>query len=69
MHIDRRLAGPLHQPTEPVLTLFHSARLTMNRAFIAWLNTHPDAADIDLEVHGSTAILHQLASLARGGSL
>ena len=68
MHIDRRLAGPYRQPTDPALTLFRSARLTMNRAFIAWLNTQPDAADIDLEVDGSTAVLHQLASLARGDS-
>jgi hypothetical protein len=68
MHIDRRLAGPHRQPIEPALRLFHSARLTMNHAFVAWLNTRPDAADIDLEVHGSTAVLHQLANLARGDS-
>ena len=68
MHLDRRLAGPHRQPTEPALTQFHSSRLTMNRAFIAWLNTRPNAADIDLEVDGSTAVLYQLVSLAPRGT-
>jgi hypothetical protein len=65
-HIDRRLSGPRRQP-DPELALFHAARRASHLAFVQWLATNPDVADIDLEVDGSAAILRQLASFARSG--
>jgi hypothetical protein len=49
------------------LALFHAARRATHLAFVQWLATNPDVADIVLEVDGSAAILRQLASFARSG--
>jgi hypothetical protein len=64
-HVDRRLAGPPHQP-EPELALFYAARHTAVLALMGWLNTQPTAEDVTIEVHGTTEIFRQLAQLARG---
>jgi hypothetical protein len=64
MHIDRRLAGPPHQP-DPALTLFHATRQAAALALMGWLNTRPDAEDVTIEIHGTTEIFRQLAALAR----
>jgi hypothetical protein len=64
MHIDRRLAGPHHQP-EPALTLFHATRQAAALALMGWLNTKPDPEDVTLEIHGTIEVFRQLARLAR----
>jgi hypothetical protein len=66
-HVDRRLAGPPHQP-EPELALFQAARHATTLALMAWLNTRPDPEDVTLEIHGTAELFRQLARLARGTS-
>jgi hypothetical protein len=63
-YINRHPPGPHFG--DPARTLFYSARLTMNRAFIAWLNTYPDLDAISLEADASCSIIRQLVALHRG---
>ena len=67
-YINRRPPEPQFACGDPARTLCYSARLTMNRALAAWLNTDPNPAAGDLEADGTVSIIRQLVALARGGT-
>jgi hypothetical protein len=48
--------------------LFCAARHAAHLAFIGWLNTFPDAADVDLEADGTCAVIRRLVALSRGAA-
>jgi hypothetical protein len=64
----KRPPGPQFICPDPAHSLFVAARHAAHLALIGWLNTFPDAADVDLEADASCAVIRQLVALSRGGA-
>ena len=58
-------ASPDHEAQWEAFEAFAFARQVMNRAFMAWMETQPDADDVRAELSATTSALRQLREIVK----